>query len=92
MKTSAKSAGKKGLNVINGDIFEIDIPEADVYYFWLSLQPAEKILAKLREQKREGIVIRGFISEKSEIFGDLIISCPRRWKGGEDFKIQIIKL
>ena len=31
-----KICKKKGLNVINGDIFEIKIPDADVYYFWLN--------------------------------------------------------
>lgn len=82
----------KGLNVINGDVFEMEIPEADVYYFWFGEEHALRVIKKLREQNKTGLVIRGFRVDQKPISGSLVISCPRRRKIETDFKIQIIKL
>jgi SAM-dependent methyltransferase len=83
---------KKGLNVINGDIFEIKIPDADVYYFWLNEKQVREIMKRFKEQSRGGLVIRGFRADEPQIFESPIISCPRRRSTETDFKIQIIKL
>ncbi len=49
---------KKGLKVINGDIFEIKIPDADVYYFWLQEKYAKQMMKKVKDQRR-GVLLLG---------------------------------
>lgn len=91
-KNFSELCRRKGLHVINGDIFEIPIPDADVYYFWLNAQQTREIMRRLREQGKRGTVIRGFMHWEDKIFDDWVISCPRRWGGATDFKIQIITI
>ena len=52
---AAKGAINRGLNVIEGDMYKIDIPQADVYYLWISIPDWD--LPKIPKLLKKGIWI-----------------------------------
>lgn len=52
-----QKAKDKGLNVIEGDINDIELPVADVYYNWTPLPTFTNILKKIQN----GIVVCGYM-------------------------------
>jgi len=91
-KNFSEICRKKGLNVVNGDIFDMNIPDADVYYFWLNEMQVREIIKRFKEQNRGGVVIRGFGGDEPKIFENFVLSVPRHRGIETDFKLQIITI
>ena len=82
-KTRGSVAEEKGLNVIYGDYFKDDLPEAEVYYFW----PDEGAIANdfliNKIHSTEGwsgtIIVGGDSNFHPE--PAILDECVRKWKG-----------
>lgn len=70
-ENSAKIAQSKGLNVIIGDIRDIPLPEADIYYIWIQ-KPINQVIFDLIPK---GLVIIGGDPQADEFY-----DIPGSWK------------
>ena len=75
-----QESDKRGLNIIEGNIFEIDLPDSDVYYLWVPLTPHDIPKLKKVIEKKKGTWIFGVDPAEKEEAVILSLGLEGEWR------------
>ena len=69
-KEAVNSTRDKGLEVVEGDVLTMDLPQADVYYCWITHDTQREMLKRWNEGKINGTLVIGaekFVREEWDV-------------------------